>query len=84
MYENDVQNLHRACDEIVDHYYRIAGKAEAISVEAQQLKNRAETLKYGNASNSDITRAIGAAEEMDSAYSELARALDVLQSIRFG
>lgn len=84
-YENDVQNLHRACDEVVDRSLSIEARAESIATEARELKHKAERIKYGNASYDDIVAVQSAADEMDHVLnSDLDRALDTLRSIRIG
>ena len=84
-YENDVQNLHRACDQVVDRSLSIEARAESIATEARELKHKAERIKYGNASYDDIVAVQSAADEMDHVLnSDLDRALDTLRSIRIG
>ena len=84
-YENDVQNLHRACDEVVDRSLSLEARAESIATEARELKHKAERIKYGNASYDDIVAVQSASDEMDHVLnSDLDRALDTLRSIRIG
>lgn len=81
--ENDVQNLHRACDQIADHSLSIEAKAESIATEARELKHRAERIKYGNASYDDIVALQSAVSEMDHVlHGDLDRALDTLRSVK--
>ncbi|EON33799.1 hypothetical protein GTC6_05512 [Gordonia terrae C-6] len=85
MYEDDVQNLHRACDQVVDRSLRIEARAESIATEARELKHKAERIKHGNASYDDIVAVQSAADEMDHVLNgDLDRALDTLRSIIVG
>ena len=82
MYENDVQNLHRTCDEIADRSLSIEAKAESVATEARELKHRAERIKYGNASYDDIVNLQSAVSEMEHVlHGDLDRSLDTLRSI---
>lgn len=82
-HDNEVQNLHRACDRVVDRSLSIEARAESISTEARELKHRAERIKFGNASYDDIVAVQSAADEMDHVLvGDLDRALDTLRSIR--
>lgn len=84
-HENDVQELHRVCDEISDRSLSIEVKAEAVATEARELKHRAERIKYGNASFDDLSELKSAADEMDHVlHGDLDRSLDALRSIRIG
>lgn len=85
MYENDVQNLHRACDQVVDRSLSIEARAESIATEARELKHKAERIKQGNASYDDMVAVQSAADEMDHVLNgDLDRSLDTLRSIRIG
>ncbi|NIL77178.1 hypothetical protein [Rhodococcus sp. B10] len=84
-HDNDVQNLHHACDQVVDRSLSIEAKAESIATEARELKHRAERIKFGNATYDDIVAVRSAADEMDHVLGgDLDRALDTLRSIRIG
>lgn len=85
MYENDLQNLHRACDQVVDRSLSIEAKAESIATEARELKHKAERIKFGNAGYDDIVAIQSAADEMDHVlHGALDSSLDTLRAVRIG
>ncbi|GAA1053965.1 hypothetical protein [Dietzia natronolimnaea] len=85
MDENEVRELHEACDAVVDRSLSLEVKAESVATEARELKHKAERIKYGNATYDEIVELQSAVDEMEHVLEgDLDRALDTLRSIRLG